>query len=222
MYNSNMTIDISSLTSEKIKAGQFKKSLSEIYALKKVVENSAWHEKQDVFEHTMAVLEQLESLLKIKIFKPSKRKILQRQLNKRVGNYTRKDLLIVSTLLHDIAKPVTAIKDKTGIVRCPGHEFFGSDMVKSFSIRLGLDKKDEDFVKRIVYSHGLIVEVLNQIMDKSDKEYYLNSFKNVVGDIYYELLLLFYSDLLGSDLKRLNPKEYKIRQKLTFDFLQNN
>lgn len=217
-----MKIDISSLTVKKIRTGQFKKGLPEIYALEKVVENSAWHDKQNVFEHTMAVLEQLESLLKMKVFKPSKKKILQKQLKERVGNYTKKDLLIVSTLLHDIAKPVTAVTDKMGIVRCPGHEFFGSDMVKSFSIRFGLDKKDEDLVKKIVYSHGLIVEVLNQIMDKGDKEYYLNSFKNVVGDIYYELLLLFYSDLLGSDLKRLNPKEYKIRQKLTFDFLQNN
>lgn len=217
-----MVIDISSLTSEKIRSGQFKKGLPEIYALKKVVENSTWHEKQDVFEHTMAVLEQLEFLLNMKVFKLSKKRILQKQLAKRVGNHTRKDLLIVSTLLHDIAKPVTAIKDKTGMVRCPGHELLGSEMVKSFSIRLGLNKKDEDFVKRIVFSHGFIVAVLDQIMDKGNEEYYINSYENMVGDIYYELLLLFYSDLLGSNLKRLNPKEYKIRQKLTFDFLQND
>ena len=217
-----MKINVSSLTSKKIKMGQLKKDLPEIYALRKIVENGAWHERQDVFTHTMAVLEQLESLLRMKVFKPSKRKILQIELGKKVDNYTRKELLTISTLLHDIAKPITIMKDKAGMVRCPGHEFFGSGMVESFSLRFGLSKKDEDFVKRIVYSHGMIVEVLNQIMGKGNKEYYLSSYKNVVGDIYYELLLLFYSDLLGSDLKRLNPKEYKIRQNLTFDFLQNN
>jgi len=221
-YNPVMKIKISSLTSKNIKAGQFKKDLPEVYALKKVVEDNGWHEKQDVFVHTMAVLKQLELLLDLKIFTPENKKLLQKQLKKRVGNHTRKELLVVSTLLHDIAKPITAIRDKTGVVRCPGHEFIGSTMIKKFSSRFGLNKKDEEFVKKIVFFHGYIVDIINQVMDKGKKEFYLNIYKEIFGDIYYELLLLFYSDLLGSDLKKLNPEEYKIRQNLVLDFLQNS
>ncbi|MBU0998241.1 HD domain-containing protein [Patescibacteria group bacterium] len=217
-----MKINIESLTSKNIKAGQFKNDLPEIYDLKEVVEDNGWHKKQDVFTHTLAALKQLEIILDLKTFSSQKKDFLKKHLKEKIGNYTRKDLLIVSTLLHDIAKPITAMKDKTGIVRCPGHEFFGSVMVESFSSRLGLSKKDEEYVKRMVFYHGFIVEVLNQIMSKENKNYYLNSYKKAVGDIYYDLLLLFYSDLLGSNLKELNPKEYKIRKNLILDFLQSN
>ncbi|MFH1971676.1 MAG: HD domain-containing protein [Patescibacteria group bacterium] len=216
-----MAFQITSLTFKNIKSGQFKNNLPEVYDLKKVVEDNAWHKKQDVFEHTMAVLKQLEGLLDLKIFTSKKRKLLQKQLGTKVGNHTKKDLLVVSTLLHDIAKPVTAIKDKNGVVRCPGHELIGSTMIEKFSLRFNLNKKDEEFVKRLVFSHGYIVEILNQIMNKGNKKFYLASYKKVVGNIYYELLLLFYSDLLGSDLKELNPSEFRTRQSLILDFLQN-
>lgn len=213
-------VNISLLTPKNFKAGKFKKVFPEVYALKKVVEDNAWHKKQDVFEHTIAVLNQLERLLKMKMFDSRKNKLLRNHLNENVGNHTREELLIVSTLFHDIAKPVTAIKDKHGIVRCPGHELFGSAIIEKFSPLLGLNKKDEEFVKRIICSHGFIVEAQNQIIDKGNKTYFMDNYKRAVGNIYYELLMLFYSDLLGSDLKKLNPQEFKTRQNLILDFFK--
>jgi hypothetical protein len=214
-----MSIDIKSLISTNILSGKFKNDLPEIYSLKDTVEDNGWHNKQDVFSHTLSVLKQLENNLQLNMFTEKKRELLKKQLNTKVGNYSRKELLIVSTLLHDIGKSVTDIKDKNGIIRCPGHEFVGSTMIESFSPRFGFDKKDEEFVKKLVFYHGYIFEMLNQIMSNGDKEFYINSYKKAVGDIYYELVLLFYSDLLGSDLEKLNPIEFKIRKELVLNFL---
>lgn len=211
-----MSIKLSLLSSENFQAGYFKKDLPEIYALAKVIENGPWHNNQNVFEHTMAVFKQFELLFKENILKSQ----IIEQLKLKVGKHTRKELLTISVLLHDIAKPVTFVKDKTGMVRCPGHEFFGSNMIKLFSSRFGFDKKDEAFVRNIVFYHGYIVETLNQIMDKGNKKYYIESYKEIVGNIYCELVLLFYSDLLGSDLKQSNPEEFNKRKNLTLEFLQ--
>ncbi len=214
-------VNISQLTSINLKKGGYEKELPEFYLLKKIIEDNAWHDKQSVFDHTIAVLEKLEEVIRLNLFHGKRKIFIKKQLDSKVGNYSRKNLLIVSTVLHDIAKPISVIKDPNGVVRCPEHEAFGSVIAENFSSRFGFDKKDEGFVKRMINNHGLIVEIQNQVIKKGKKELYFGIFKKIVGNIYIELLLLFYSDLLGSDLKRLNKSEFNKREELVLDFLQN-
>jgi hypothetical protein len=44
-------------------------------------------------------------------------------------------------------------------------------------------------------------------------------YKEIVGDVYIELLLFMYADMTGSDLKEINPKEFKAREKLIIELL---
>jgi len=87
----------------------------------------------------------------------------------------------------------------------------GAARVKIFSERFDLSKKDEDYVEWIVRYHGFINEILGLILVNRTKEKYLQIFKETVGDVALELVLLMHADLLGSDLARTDKKAYDDR-----------
>jgi UTP:GlnB (protein PII) uridylyltransferase len=151
------------------------------------------------------------------LFAKPQEKIIKHVLGEKVGRYSRKDLLIVSAILHDIGKPVTLITKSDGTTSCPAHEIVGSSLIPLFSKRLSLAKKEEYYIRKIVEYHSLIIDIQNQIIIKSKKEYYFNIYKTLVNDVKIELLLLHLSDLLVSDLNKTNPIEFEKRKKLTID-----
>lgn len=213
------TIDILSITSEKLKKGKYKSVLPEYYALKSVTENNPWHLRQKVFDHVVAVFAGLEKVLELNFLKTNTRNKIQNHLGKKVGKFTRKELLIVATLLHDIAKNKAVITDPSGNTKSPGHEIIGSIIVEAFSSRFILDKRGEVFVKRIVQYHGFVNDILTLILDKKQKNFF-RIFKEAVGDISLELLLFMYADILGSNLKKLSPKEFAVRLNLITNLLE--
>lgn len=212
-------IDILSITSEKLKKGEYKKSFPEYYSLKSVKENNAWHDNQVVFDHVVAVFAGLEEALKLNFLKKRSGNIIKKHLKKIIGKRSKEELLIISTLLHDIAKKDTVIKDKMGRANTPGHEIIGSVLVKKFSRRFGLNKKDKDYVKRIVHFHGFISDILSLIIARGNYLKYFNLFEQVVGDIGIELALLMYADILGSDLDKSDPSGAKERLFILTKFL---
>lgn len=57
-------LKISDISIEKLRNNEFQKELPEFYELKGVIENNSWHSNDPVFDHTLAVLKELEKLLK--------------------------------------------------------------------------------------------------------------------------------------------------------------
>jgi len=206
---------IKSINIKFLEEGRYKKLLPEIYELDKTIENNLWHKECTVFEHTIQVMKNLEEALKLKWFNEQQKLEICKTLKSRIDLHTKKDLLKLAALLHDIGKAASLLKDSEGNTRYPAHEIFGANIAPDFSVRFNLSKKEESYIKRIIEYHGLIVDVQNQIMEKGKKKYYFDLFKKIVGDVLLELLLLFYSDLLASDLKETKPNEFKNREKLT-------
>ena len=134
---------------------------------------------------------------------------------------SRKEVLIVATLLHDIAKTETLVKSPDGTARCPGHELIGAGMVGKFTERFGLGKQDEEYVERIVRYHGLISDFLTLIISNGKRERYLEIFRETVGDVGIELVILMKADLLGSDLEKGNKKGYDDRMVILSFMLDN-
>lgn len=213
-------INVLTITSKDLKRGIYKDVLPEYYNLKSIVENNPWHLNQDVLKHSIGVFEGLEKVLKLNFLKEDIRAGLQNYLEEQIGRHTRKELLIVATILHDIAKTKTLVKDGSGNTRCIAHEIIGSMMVSSFSARFDLDKTDEEYVKRMVLFHGFTDDILSLIIEKSDINRYFEFFKNTTGDVYKELLLLMYADILGSDLKKAIPGVFKERLGLITKLLE--
>jgi hypothetical protein len=126
-------IDIASITSSKLRKGEYKSVLPEYYALSLVSENNPWHVNQNVFDHSVAVFVGLEGVLKLNFLKGIHKIKIQKHLDEKIGKSARKELLIVATVLHDIAKKDLLIKLPSGNTVCPAHEVIGSTIVKNFT-----------------------------------------------------------------------------------------
>ena len=205
------SIDINSINSKFLKEKKYLKIFPEYYDLAKVSENGLWHDNQNVLDHVIGVFKGLEVVLMFKGLNAHDENILRKYLSEIVGKRTRKELLIVSTLLHDIAKTDTLIRLPDGTAGCPGHELIAAGRVKNFSDRFGFNKKDEEYVERIVRYHGLISDFLSLIIAKGSKEKYLKMFRGTVEDVAIELVLFMRSDLHGSDLDKNDMKAFDDR-----------
>jgi hypothetical protein len=209
--NNSQKINILKITSDGLRSKAYLNKFPELYELASITENSIWHDKQTVLDHVIKVFEGLKKVLKFENRSNTHKSFIKKYLSQIIGSKSRKEILIVAALLHDIAKVDTLVKHPDGIAGCPGHELIAAGRVKNFSDRFDLDTKDEDYVERIVRYHGFISEILNLIIANGNKEKYLGIFREIVGDITIELVLLMHSDLLGSDLERGDKEAYDER-----------
>ena len=196
-------IDILGITAKKLKTREYEAIFPEYYALEAIVENGHWHQRQNVLDHVIGVFAGLETILASTSFGS--------YLEETIGTKSRRELLVVATLLHDIAKVDTLVKKEDGAAGCPGHELIGAARVSQFSARFGLDAVAESYVERIVRYHGFISEILSLIISTGQKEKYLNLFFTTVGDVAIELTLLMHADLLGSDLMKSDNQGFDER-----------
>jgi UTP:GlnB (protein PII) uridylyltransferase len=201
------------VTAQSLQAGQWQELLPEFYQLKTVEENSSWHDHQNVFDHVVKVVKSLESVLSGTQPVSDNFPLLVEKLNQPFASKTRKQLLILATLLHDIAKPTTVRELEGGIKACPGHEEAGAAMVSSFATRFGLTPAETARVEKIVRYHGQLHDALSKILaaaPESADEIFATEIEPY-QEIVLELLLLMYADVMGSDLQASNSDEYDQR-----------
>ena len=125
-------------------------------------------------EHTLIALNNLESLAEEKNF-----------LGKLFQFLKQKDVLYLSVLFHDIAKPISV----------SGHEIIGAEIASSVMERLGYGNKEIQMVQLLVRHHLTMEQVAfrRNLNDAST----LNSFANLFpsSEILDLLYLLTYADL---------------------------
>lgn len=204
-------INISGITSQSLKENQYQDSFPELYELSTVTENNLWHNNQSTLDHVIGVFAGIEKVLKFDKLDSNNKRFLEKYLSVIIGRKSRKEILLVACLLHDIAKIDTLIKRPDGTTYCPGHELVAAERVGRFSLRFDLNKKDEEYLKRIVRYHGFISEIIELINAKGNREKYLKIFQETVGDIAIEVTLLLHADFLGSDLEKGDKKAYDDR-----------
>ena len=201
-------IELSSITIKNLKNNKLKKHLPEFYELKKIVENNDWHNKDNVFNHTLSVLKKLAQLFK------QYRSELSKSLSKKINKYSRKQLLFLSALLHDIAKKETIVK-MNGTTQCPLHEIKSALKTRRMLNRFDLTPQEEKFVVQLVKNHGLAHK-----MPEMGSKFY-KKFKITHRDIFPEIILLVMADTLGSSLNHNNPKDFKMRLNFYKSILKN-
>lgn len=199
-------VNIPTITSKSLKEKKYIDLIPEYYQLAYITENNTWHNQQNVLDHVIKVFCGLEKILKFDKLNPTSKKLIEKYLSIKIGNQSRKNILIVATLLHDIAKINTLIIGKDGTTCCPGHELIGASRVKKYSALFDLDKKAEQYVELIVRYHGFIGEIVNLIIQHKNKEKYLKIFQETVSDVDLELVLFTQAELLGLDIQEGNKK----------------
>jgi len=211
--------DIREVNHRDLKRGKYKKFIPEIYELNGVVENSPWHLNQNVFDHTVLVLKSLESLLNSLSTKKSGGS-LNKALDSKLGKYRKRDLLKLAALYHDIGKSETIEENEKGTTSCPDHEAAGAKIAAIYFDKFSLTKDQIDYLKRLITLHTVIIDYLKKIDEKDKEEYYLSEYKKHVGELYLELMFLFHSDLVGSDLKKSEPEKYEKYKSLVEDLIK--
>lgn len=195
-------IEVLTITNiDKLRSGEFADLIPELYELKEIIENDGcYHNNDSIFNHTLRVLEKLEESLK-----DVKEKISD-YLNQKITNYTRKELLFLATLLHDIGKKETLIEGKSGLTSCPNHA--EQSLVKAEEIlsRFGLSKKEKDLVRQIIEYHMLLYLVVKPDNSKINDQFL--EVKREHPNVFLELVLLAMTDILGTQLKENKPEEF--------------
>ncbi len=194
---------ISNITSVKLKDGDFKDYLPELFTLKGCIENNGWHNNDPVFDHTVAVLEEFEKLTE------TVHESLAAYLSQFAEANTKKDLIRLAILLHDIAKDDTIIQkgDRTA---CPKHEAVGAEKAKKILNRFTLTTAEKKLITELIRYHGEIHPILSSKNDSLEEQFEEYEIRH--QDIFTALILIGAADTFASHLKENDPKEFEFRR----------
>lgn len=197
-------LNISDITLNKLEAGRLEEQLPELYALRSCVENfPPWHTNESVYDHTIATLEELEDLFKTQD--------LQGYLSFHVNKYTKKDLLYLATVLHDIGKPKTLIRLGKE-TRCSNHEIVSAIKAGRILPRFGLSPNENRRVLQIIRSHGFFCVTSHEKNPERDYEILRKGYEKIFLD-----MLLF--EMADTKALRVN-EEGKRKQQQMIGFYQ--
>jgi putative nucleotidyltransferase with HDIG domain len=174
--------------------------IPEITALKGTEQNGYHH--LDVYEHTLETLRQLEEMLSAEgsggrdwISEELMRQARFHLAQEIQPGITRRALLKMSALLHDIGKPQARTVDSSGRVRFIGHNLLGAEVAREIGRRLRLGKRPTEMLAKMVREHmrpGLLAT------EGSPSERAVNRFLNQMADLTVEVLLLELADRLAA------------------------
>ncbi len=127
------------------------------------------------------------------------------------GGSTRRLLLKLGGLLHDVAKPATKTVDQTGRVRFIGHTKQGAVMVASALERLRFSNREVRLVEKLVYNHLRPVQMASDGPPTSRAIY--RFFRDTEG-AGVDVLFLALADFLATQGPRLDVEEWKRHNQL--------
>jgi len=135
-----------------------------VLILKTLVENEPSHRhEKDTWEHSKNVFFELKQILKLKFIKDQeKRKKCFGHLNQKIGRLTRKQCLLIASIVHDLGKYYTRQTNKDGFFISPGHEIKGPKQIDFLKDILSLTSKDFEFIKKISRYHMVLFPYLNE------------------------------------------------------------
>lgn len=143
--------------------------LSELNALRAVTQPSP--HVYDVFEHTLravAAAQETERAGYLDIAQGAFGSQLSQHLAKfTAGGRTRRELLRLALLLHDIGKPATRSVEENGRIRFLGHEIVGAEIAEQVLRRLKFSNEECALVKTIVANHMRLLHTQHGISNRA-------------------------------------------------------
>ncbi|GAB4478862.1 MAG: HD domain-containing protein [Anaerolineales bacterium] len=179
----------------------------------KGVEQSLPH-RQDVYQHTLAVINRLEDVLEIlspAFDQERQANLVMGMTSLRLGRYREKiaeyleerftpernkrSLLFLAALYHDSGKALSGIKDENGRWRFFDHEKLSARFVTELGQRLALANHEVEWVKQVVSSHMRPILLTNEQGIPGRRAVY--RFFRQVGEAGVGVVLLSLADVLG-------------------------
>lgn len=191
-------INITDISIDKIIGGEFQKEIPELYELKNTFENNRWHH-ETTFEHTVSVLSEYEKIISTNQID---------WLDVKINNNSKKSLLRIAILLHDISKIDTLQVSDDKTTAFPNHEEEGAEKARNILQRFKLTENEINFISSIIKNHGKPHEILR---NRDDCDRMFDDLKINIPNIYNETILLAMVDTMGSKLKLNDREAYDFR-----------
>ncbi len=170
----------------------------------------------DVFQHSIETVAAVEFLLRESSWRYGSDKLLDQvpwsdELKAHFdavvsGGSTRKLLLKLGGLLHDVAKPMMRTVDQAGRIRFIGHTKQGAIMAASALERLRFSNREVRLVEKLVYNHLRPVQMASEYLPTSRAVY--RFFRDTEG-AGVDVLFLALADFLATQGPRLDVEEWK-------------
>ena len=193
----------SDITYENLKSGELERELPEFYELKTVIENNPWHDNESTFVHTLAVLEELQ-----KIISGNLDQKLINDLDQNIDTHTRKELLFLATVFHDLGKKETIIK-KDVYSFFPKHEEVSVTKAGEILKKIELTGKEVAFVLNIIKNHTAVHSIVSE--DNPNIHAQFLELKSMNKEYFSELILMVWADTSSGQLKETEPKNFRFR-----------
>jgi tRNA nucleotidyltransferase/poly(A) polymerase len=126
--------------------------LPEIGAMRRATQSAPHH--FTVWEHSIRALDAVESLLgDLRLLAPHDARLVGHLAEPLGAGLTRRHVLKLAVLLHDVAKPETRSVDPDGRVRFTGHDRLGAERVATVAGRLRWPGRATEVLVRLVRQH---------------------------------------------------------------------
>ena len=165
-------------------------------AYEKEVEQNYYHHL-DVWNHTLETLRQIERILRFEeaFLKPWEDRIKEYVDFEYPSGHSRRALMKLALLLHDIAKPSSRGLREDGRITFIGHESLGAELAGKYLADLKFPAYERDFVTRMIAGH-LRPGALTR--DKPERPRFAYRFFRDFGETALAITLISLADRLAA------------------------
>ena len=120
--------------------------------------------------------------------------------------HTRRTILKLAALFHDISKPQTKHQDETGRTRFPGHSEVGAKVARQRLFQLRISSKGIGMVYKMVEHHLRPYNMMQGVEMPTNRAIY--RFFRDLNDVAVDTLYLSQADVLAAKGPELNPDDW--------------
>lgn len=173
--------------------------------LKTVIENNPWHDHEPTYDHSLKTYNiAKENISGDFITNKEAKKLFQAFIHEAITEFSRKDIMLLTALLHDIGKILSVdedgkirpilTKNEDGTTSFPGHEYYGSTIVPSLLEDCNFSKETISSIQPVIRMHDTFSD--SYMVTKKDwpTELLINDVKSRAEGLYIEALFNIYCD----------------------------
>lgn len=186
--------------------------------LKNVIENNPWHDNESVYDHLLKTHKiASEQILGDFITNPQAKNLFLEFLNEGTEGATRKDLMLITALVHDIGKILYYKENDIELplrheypdksTRMPGHEYWGSTIIPELLKNTDLTKNNIEKIAKVVRLHDTFSDTYFGAMKDKDIDFIVDDVKARAEGLYIEALFNIYCDVFSA-----KPSETSIKK----------
>lgn len=187
--------------------GLLEEIFPEITEMKGMTQNDYHH--LDVWDHSMLTMENFETEMIPEVLKDYYDYIESYLNYEIVKGRSRKTLLKLASLFHDIGKPSTRTIDSSGRIRFFDHHVISAEITIDILSRLKLSKKENAFICNVIKNHMylLMMCIAKQKQTFRQLKRMIRRYINNVGTLWLSIILISYADMRATKGIRSKPSD---------------